>query len=237
MTNPAQRILIVDDDKEIARLLRAYLEEAGFQVLVAHDGESALHIMRRDNPTLVVLDLMLPQRDGLDVTRIARKDTMLRIIPLIMLTARIEDVDKIVGLELGADDYITKPFNPREVVARIRAVLRRTLLTPDAPLQTHFQSGDLILDTDRHEATLNGQPLELTPTEFKLLLLFMSHPGHAFTRAEIAESVVGYDNDFVERTVDTHIKNIRKKIEPDVGNPSYILTVYGYGYRLAGKDS
>jgi two-component system alkaline phosphatase synthesis response regulator PhoP len=239
MTSPAptQRILVVDDDKEIVRLVRAYLEQVGYQVLTANDGEGALHSMRHDSPTLAVLDVMMPNRDGWEVTRIARSDPALRAIPIILLTARIEDTDKIVGLELGADDYITKPFNPREVVARVRAVLRRTINTAEAPQQRVFFMDGLTLDLDKHTTTLHDKTIDLTPTEFKILHLLMSHPGHAFTRAEIAERVIGYDSDIVERTLDTHIKNLRRKIEPDGKEQHYVQTVYGVGYRFTGKQA
>jgi two-component system alkaline phosphatase synthesis response regulator PhoP len=226
------RILVVDDDKEIARLVRSYLENAGFQVLTAHTGETALHAMRRDSPSLVVLDLMLPDRDGWDITRIARADPALRTIPIIMLTARIEDLDKIVGLELGADDYITKPFNPREVVARVRTVLRRALGETGSQPQVLAAAG-LVLDVARHIVTLHRKEIELTPTEFKLLHTLMSSPGMAFSRADLAERVLGYDNATLERTLDSHVKNLRRKIEPDITDPTYIQTVYGIGYRFA----
>ncbi len=229
-----QRILVVDDDKEIVRLIRAYLEQAGYQVFAAYDGDTALHIMRHDNPSLVVLDLMLPNRNGWDVTRVARADPVLHKIPIIMLTARIEDSDKIVGLELGADDYIAKPFNPREVVARVRAVIRRTLSSRDVVKQTIFHANGLTLDLDQHLTLLDNRAVDLTPTEFKLLHLFMSNPGHAFARDEIAEKVSGYDSEIVERTLDTHIKNLRRKIEPEGESQRFIQTVYGIGYRFVG---
>lgn len=229
----SHRILVVDDDKQIARLIRSYLEQAGFQVAVAHDGETALHTLRREHPDLLILDLMLPDRDGWDITRTVRADASLAATPIIMLTARVEDTDRVVGLELGADDYVTKPFNPREVVARVRAVLRRTGGSAQ-PTRT-LRSGDLVLDPGRHEATLAGHPLDLTPTEFDLLHTLMASPGHAFTRAELIERALGYTYDGLDRTVDSHIKNLRRKIEPDPANPIYIQTVYGVGYRLRGE--
>jgi two-component system alkaline phosphatase synthesis response regulator PhoP len=229
------RILVVDDDKQIARLIRSYLEQAGLQVVIAHDGETALHILRREHPDLVVLDLMLPDRDGWDVTRTVRSDPALAATPIIMLTARVEDTDRIVGLELGADDYVTKPFNPREVVARVRAVLRRTSGSSQ-PART-LRSGDLSLDPDRHEVTLAGESVDLTPTEFDLLHTLMANPGHAFTRAELIERALGYTYDGLDRTVDSHIKNLRRKIEPDPVNPTTIQTVYGVGYRLRGEGA
>ncbi len=226
------RILVVDDDKQIVRLVRSYLEQAGYQVLTAYDGETALHAIRRERPDLVVLDLMLPDRDGWEITRIVRSDENLADLPIIMLTARVEDTDKIVGLELGADDYITKPFNPREVVARVRALLRRTAGGPTPPQV--LQTGELRMDLDRHAATLDGEPIDLTPTEFDLLKVLMENPGHAFTRLELIEQGLGYAYAGMERTVDSHIKNLRKKIEPDPSDPTYIQTVYGVGYRLRG---
>jgi two-component system alkaline phosphatase synthesis response regulator PhoP len=229
-----QRILVVDDDKDIVRLVQAYLEQAGFRVLIAYDGETALHSLRRDRPDLVVLDLMLPDRDGWDVTRIVRADTALADTPIIMLTARVEDTDKIIGLELGADDYITKPFNPREVVARVRSVLRRSQGGGALAQRRVLQLASLLVDVDRHEVMLDGQPVELTPTEFVLLRTLMESPGYAFTRMELIENSLGYEYAGLERTLDSHIKNLRKKIEPDPKQPTYIQTVYGVGYRLVG---
>ncbi len=227
----AQRILVVDDDKEIVRLLRAYLEQSGFRVLVAYDGETALHILRRERPDLVLLDLMLPDRDGWDVTRIVRSDAALRATPIIMLTARVEDQDKIVGLELGADDYVTKPFNPREVVARVRAVLRRTQGEP-APAR-RIQVGELVIDLDRHSVQIGDRPLKLTPTEFNLLRALAEHPGHALTRLELIELGLGYSYAGLERTVDSHIKNLRRKLAEAGAEGELIETVFGVGYRLA----
>ncbi|MBX3064184.1 MAG: response regulator transcription factor [Anaerolineae bacterium] len=231
---PTQRILIVDDDREIVRLVRAYLEQAGYQVFTAYDGESALHTLRRETPALLVLDLMLPDRDGWDITRICRSDPALKNIPIIMLTARVEDTDKIVGLELGADDYVTKPFNPREVVARVRSVLRRTL-PENVSRQQILQVQGLFLDINQHQVFRDGEPVELTPTEFKLLRVFMENPGYAFPRSELAEQVLGFDSESLERTLDSHIKNLRRKVENDPAQPTYIHTVYGIGYRFVGN--
>ncbi len=225
----AQRILVVDDDREIVRLLRAYLEQAGYEVLTAYNGETALHTLRREQPDLVVLDLMLPDRDGWDVTRIVRNDESLAAIPIIMLTARVEDSDKIVGLELGADDYVTKPFNPREVVARVRAVLRRTQGEP-TPSRL-IQVGDLTVDVAAHRAEVKGQPLHLTPTEFSLLRALAEHAGHALTRLELIERGLGYSYEGLERTVDSHIKNLRRKLG-EAGAADLVETVFGVGYRL-----
>ncbi len=228
----SQRILVVDDDKQIVRLVRSYLEQAGYHVLTAYDGEMALHAIRRERPDLVVLDLMLPDRDGWDVTRIVRGDPNLADLPIIMLTARVEDTDKIVGLELGADDYLTKPFNPSEVVARVKAVLRRAAGGPAE--RRVLRVAGLEMDLDRHEVTLDGEHVELTPTEFVVRELLMRNPGHAFTRLELIESGMDYAYAGMERTVDSHIKNLRRKIESDPKNPTHIQTVYGVGYRLRG---
>lgn len=227
------RILVVDDDKDIVRLVRGYLSQSGFEVLAAHDGESALHMIRSERPDLVVLDLMLPGRDGYAITSTVRSEPQLSSLPIIMLTARVDDTDKIVGLELGADDYITKPFNPREVVARVRSVLRRANGNIEENRAEVLQAGALLMDVGRHEVMQNGQPIDLTLTEFNLLHTLMAHPGHAFTRAELVEGVMGYDFEGSERTLDSHIKNLRRKIEPDPKQPIYIQTVYGVGYRFS----
>jgi two-component system alkaline phosphatase synthesis response regulator PhoP len=228
------RILIVDDDREIVRLVKAYLEKAGYTVLCAYDGETALHTLRREHPDLLVLDLMLPDRDGWDLTRLIRSDQSLAETPIIMLTARVEDSDKIVGLEMGADDYITKPFNPREVVARVRALLRRSRGGQVTAAQV-LQSGKLILDIGRRELTVAGTPVELTPSEFGLLQVLMESPGYAFTRTELLERALGYVQEGMGRTLDSHIKNLRQKIEPDPKKPTYIQTIYGVGYKLMGE--
>lgn len=224
------RILVVDDDRQIVRLVQSYLQQSGFTVLMAYDGEEALHAIRREKPDLVVLDLMLPKRDGLEITRILRNDEALTAIPILMLTARVEDVDKLIGLELGADDYLTKPFNPQEVVARVKAILRRSsgTLKPPAVLQIR----GLRLDLERHVATIEDRLLDLTPTEFDLLRVLMQNPDRAFTRGELIEKTVGYGYEGLERTIDSHIKNLRKKIEVDPAQPEYLETVFGVGYRL-----
>lgn len=228
-----ERILVVDDDKEITRLLRSYLEQAGYDVTVAHNGEMALHLLRRDRPDLLLLDLMLPDRDGWDITQLIRADTSLADTPIIMLTARIEDTDKILGLELGADDYITKPFNPREVLARVRAMLRRQQRSGDHANVAILQVGQLRLDIARHDATLRGESLELTRTEFSLLQTLMQNPGYVFTRSELIEKALGHSYESIERSLDTHIKNLRRKVGDDPKDPAYIHTVYGVGYRMA----
>ena len=223
-----QRILVVDDDKEVVRLMRAYLEQAGYEVFVAYDGETAVHNLRREKPDLLLLDLMLPDRDGWDITRLVRSDSTLANIPIIMLTARVDTNDKIVGLEIGADDYITKPYDPREVVARVRARLRGQT----AGASEVIQVGHLRLDTARMELEVDGQPVELTRTEFNLLRVLMEKSGYVFTRSELISRGLGSDYEGTDRTLDSHIRNLRKKIEPDPKAPTYIRTIYGVGYRM-----
>ncbi|HZB95942.1 MAG TPA: response regulator transcription factor [Herpetosiphonaceae bacterium] len=224
-------ILVVDDEPRIVEIARDYLQQAGFRALTAHDGDRALAIARSERPSLIVLDLMLPGLDGLDVMRALRRDPALADIPVIMLTARVEEADKLVGLELGADDYLTKPFSPRELVARVRAVLRRTEAKPSATSVLHF--GDLTIDVDRRSVAVAGKPIELTATEFDLLRVLAEAPGRPFTRSQLVERV--YDVAFAgyDRTVDAHIKNLRRKIEPDPHDPRYIQTIYGVGYKFA----
>jgi len=226
-----RRILVVDDDREIVRLARTYLEQSDYEVLTAYDGETALHILRRERPDLVLLDLMMPGRNGWDVTRVVRGDAALAAMPIIMLTARVEDHDRIVGLELGADDYVTKPFNPREVVARVRAVLRRVQGESLPPKV--IQVGEVILDLDAHRVKVAGQPVHLTPTEFALLRALAEYPGRALTRLELIEEGLGYSYEGLERTVDSHVKNLRRKLD-EVGEAAHLIeTVFGVGYRLA----
>ncbi len=228
-------ILIVDDSQETVRALRVYLEEASYRVLVAYDGDSALHIWRTEHPDLVVLDLMLPDRDGLDITRTVRADPNLRATPIIMLTARVDDYDKIIGLEVGADDYITKPYNPREVVARVRSVLRRSQSDHEGEAERTLSYKALRLDPSRRRLMFNEQEIDLTRIEFELLHALIRSPEHVFTRTELIETALNYDYEGMERSLDTHIKNLRKKIEPDPKNPEYIQTIYGVGYRLGSK--
>ncbi|MFN4293520.1 MAG: response regulator transcription factor [Thermoflexales bacterium] len=225
------RVLIVDDDRQIVRLLQSYFERAGMTVFTAYDGEEALHYIRRERPDCVVLDLMMPKRSGWELTRLVRADAHLATTPILMLTARVDDTDKLIGLELGADDYVTKPFNPQEVVARVRAILRRAQWSAQTP-PTIFHVGGLRLNAGEHTVTLDGRPVDLTPTEFALLRAMMANPNYAFTRSELIEQALGYDYEGLERTIDSHIKNLRRKIEPDPANPSYIETVVGVGYRL-----
>ncbi len=228
-----ERILVVDDDPEIVRLVRGYLTQAGYQVLTAANGATAVAALRREKPDLIILDLMLPDRDGWDITRFVRGDRQLQATPIIMLTARIEDTDKIVGLEMGADDYVTKPFNPRELVARVRSQLRRIQLDTAGEVDDGLLvSGGLRLDIGRREVQLDGRSIDLTPTEFDLLRLLLENPGYVFTRDELIEKGLGYSYAGLGRTLDSHIKNMRRKIEPDPKNPTFIQTVYGVGYRL-----
>ncbi len=222
------KVLLIEDEMQIVRLVRAYLEQAGFQVSVARDGEEGLRRARQEQPDLVILDLMLPKMDGLDVCRTIRKSSN---VPIIMLTARTEETDKLVGLELGADDYITKPFSPRELVARARAVLRRANAAGAEPTDL-VRVGGLEIDAATHTATVDGVPVELTRTEFDLLLTLARHPGRVYTRAQLLEAVLGDAYEGYERTIDAHIKNLRRKIEPDPRQPRYIQTVYGVGYKL-----
>jgi DNA-binding response OmpR family regulator len=223
-------ILVVDDEPKIVALARDYLEHAGFLVRTASDGPSAVEAARRDRPDLIVLDLGLPGIDGLDVTRSIRRDSSL---PIIMLTARDDELDKLLGLELGADDYLTKPFSPRELVARIRAVLRRADRTTADGAGDRIQAGDLSLDLPRMRAELGGRVIDLTPTEFQLLATMARQPGRIFTRSQLLDAVHGVAFESYERAIDAHIKNLRRKIEPDTRRPTYILTVYGVGYRFA----
>ena len=230
---PEERILIVDDDREIVRLLRCYLQRERYAVSVAYDGETALHALRRESPQLMLLDLMLPDRDGWEITRTVRGDEKLANTLIIMLTARVEDTDKIIGLELGADDYVTKPFNPREVVARVRALLRRSQRVTTRA--TALVVGALQMDVERRNVQVRGTAAELTPTEFSLLQTLMESPGYVFTRTELMDKALGYDYDGVDRMLDSHINNLRRKIESDPRKPKLIQTVYGVGYRLAGE--
>lgn len=227
---PIRTLLLVDDEPGIVAIARDYLERAGFRVLTAGDGAAALHIARSEQPALIVLDLMLPEIDGLDVLRSLRANPTTQATPVIMLTARVEEADRVSGLEMGADDYMTKPFSPRELVARVRAVLRRT---ENQHEQTALlQTGDLVIDFQRRSVRLAGSPIELTATEFDLLAILAREPGRPFTRTQLIE--MAYDVSYAgfDRTVDAHIKNLRRKIEPDPREPTYIMTIYGVGYKF-----
>ncbi len=227
-------VLVVDDERQIAGIARDYLQHAGYAVITATDGAMALDLARTRQPDLIVLDLALPSVDGLDVARALRRESD---IPIIMLTARVEESDRLLGLEIGADDYITKPFSPRELVARVKAVLRRADSDSDAGGDI-LRLADLTLDVprmkaSRREANAATTAIDLTPTEFQLLATLARQPGRIFTRAQLLDAVRGIEVESFERAIDTHVKNIRRKIEPDAHNPRYILTVYGIGYKCA----
>ena len=225
-----KKILVVDDEPKIIQLTQDYLENAGFSVISAGDGERALAIIQVEKPDLVVLDLGLPGVDGLDVCRSIRKTSSL---PIIMLTARDEETDKLVGLELGADDYITKPFSPKELVARVRSVLRRSELAQEE--REVIRVGDVTLDLPRMQVTVGDKEIELTATEFQLLQALASQPGRIFTRSQLLNAVHGIAIESYERAIDAHIKNIRRKLEPVPHEPRYIQTVYGVGYRFSDE--
>jgi two-component system alkaline phosphatase synthesis response regulator PhoP len=223
-----QTILVVEDERQIAEIARDYLRRAGFAVAVAANGESALETARARAPDLIVLDLGLPKVDGLAVARTLRRESD---VPIIMLTARVEESDRLAGLELGADDYITKPFSPRELVARVQAVLRRAK-RPDTK-SDHLSLGDLALDVPRLKVTRGAESIELTATEFQLLAVMARQPGRVFTRAQLLDAVRGKDGESFDRAIDAHVKNLRRKIERDPRFPKYVETVYGIGYRCA----
>jgi DNA-binding response OmpR family regulator len=228
-------VLVVDDDRKTVHLVRLYLERAGFGVRAAYDGREALDLVRQQRPDLVVLDLMLPRMDGLDVCHILQQGP--RPVPVIMLTARTTEEDKLFGLETGADDYITKPFSPRELVARVKVVLRRACSDQDPERESESRIGKLVVDHLQHEARLAGTPVHLTPKEFRLLQVLAREPGRAFERHQLLEHAFGYDYEGLERTVDVHVAKLRKKIEPDPTRPIYVLTVPGVGYKLASDPA
>jgi DNA-binding response OmpR family regulator len=232
MTLPNKKILVVDDDHKIVDLAKLYLEKDGYRVVVAYNGHTALELARREHPALIVLDLLMPEMDGREVCRILRAESS---VPIIMLTARTEDTDKLVGLEIGADDYITKPCNFRELVARVRAVLRRTYARENE-LTAAIVISDLTIDFAAHEVRLGKRIVELTPAEFELLTFFARSPGRTWTRAQILDQVFGETYEGYERSVDVHIKNIRRKIETDPQNPRYIQTIFGVGYKFRKAD-
>jgi DNA-binding response OmpR family regulator len=224
-------ILIVEDEPRIAELARDYLAHAGFAVRLAVDGPMGLASALRDRPDLIVLDLGLPGLDGLDVTRKLRADPATATVPIVMLTARDDELDKLLGLELGADDYLTKPFSPRELVARVRAVLRRVdRSSTDGDI---VRAGDVVLDIGRMRATRAGTTVDLTPSEFALLTVLARQPGRIFTRSQLLDALRGVAFESYERAIDSHVKNLRRKLEPDPRRPRYVLTVYGVGYRFA----
>ena len=230
---PMKTILVVEDEPRIAALARDYLEHAGFTVLISRDGPDGLRQLKIRRPDLVVLDLGLPGMDGLDVTREIRRDTDHASLPIVILTARDDEVDRVLGLELGADDYITKPFSPRELVARVRAVLRRSeRADTDAEV---IRAGGMTIDVPRMRVEVDGREVDLTPSEFQLLTALARRQGRILTRSQLLDSIHGFALESYERAIDTHIKNLRRKLEPDPRAPSYLLTVYGVGYRFADE--
>jgi two-component system, OmpR family, alkaline phosphatase synthesis response regulator PhoP len=227
----SKKILVVDDDVKIVELVKLYLNREGYTVLTAYDGKEALRLACEVHPDLIVLDIMLPGMDGLEVCRTLRAESS---VPIILLTAKTTEQDRIIGLDLGADDYVTKPFSPKELAARVRAVFRRT---PDEALQlgpeeVHF--ANLTVNFPKHEAYLDGNALNLTPVEFKLLGVLIREPNRVFSRSQLIEKVLGYDFDGFDRTIDVHILNLRRKVETDAGHPKFIKTVYGSGYKFTG---
>ena len=224
----AKTIMVVDDEPRLVSLVEAYLTQEGFRVVTAGDGRQALFLARQEKPDLIVLDIMMPEMDGYDFMRLHRKE---QETPIILLTARVEDDDKVLGLELGADDYLTKPFRPRELVARIRAVLRRMgQVRPSAQI---LRAGDITVDRETHTVQVAERYVDLTPSEFDLLATLMSFPGRAYSRLELLDRIQGVAYEGYERTIDVHVKNLRAKIEAVPRTPRYIQTVYGVGYRFA----
>jgi DNA-binding response OmpR family regulator len=227
----SKTILVVDDEERLTSLVKAYLMQEGFRVATARNGREALFIARQEKPDLIVLDLMMPEMDGYEFMRLHRKE---RETPIILLTARVEDSDKVLGLELGADDYVTKPFSPRELTARVRAVLRRA--GQAAPEPDLLRAADVTLDRAGHTVRVGERLADLTPSEFDLLAALMSAPGRAFSRLELLDRLQGTTYEGYERTIDVHVKNLRAKIEPDPSKPRYVETVYGVGYRFAPEQ-
>lgn len=225
----AETILVVDDEEWVVKLVRGYLQQAGYRVACAGDGEQALLRFQEVQPALVVLDLMLPKLDGLEVARRLRAGSE---VPIIMLTAKVSESDRVAGLELGADDYLVKPFSPRELVSRVRAVLRRSTGATKRPQR--LERGRLLIDIERHQASLRGTPLTLTPTEFRLLTTLAEHPGRVFSRLQLLQRLQGSTYESFERTIDAHVKNLRRKLLRSPGDPQYIITVYGVGYKFRG---
>jgi len=226
-----KRVLVVDDDAKTVELVKLYLRRDGYRVITAYEGIEALRLAREGHPDLIVLDLMLPGINGLEICRTLRTESD---VPIIMLTAKTTDQDKLVGLDLGADDYVTKPFSPRELAARVRAVLRRL---PGERGPAEIKHGELTVNFLKHEAFLEGEPLNLTTVEFKLLAALIKEPGRVFSRAQLIENALGHDFEGFDRTIDVHVLNLRRKLEPDPGHPRYIKTVYGAGYKLAEAAS
>ncbi|MFC1987303.1 response regulator [Chloroflexota bacterium] len=223
----AQKILVVDDEKKIVDILKAYLEQDGYRVIAAYDGRSALELARRDSPDLIILDLMLPEVSGWDVCRELRRKSN---VPIIMLTARDDTTDKIIGLELGADDYVSKPFDPKEIISRVRAVLRRS--ESKTASKAVLNVGDIIIDTEKRLVRGGDRRIDLTPIEFELIKVMAENPGMVYSRMQLLDKIQGDAYEGYERTIDSHIKNLRKKLELDPEHPRYIITVYGVGYKV-----
>jgi len=226
----SKTVLVVDDEERLTALVKTYLTQDGFRVVTARHGREALFLARQEKPDLIVLDPMMPEMDGYEFMRLHRKE---RETPIILLTARVEDTDKVLGLELGADDYVTKPFSPRELTARVRAVLRRA--GQAAPEADGRRGADITLDRPGHTVKIGGQLVDLTPSEFDLLAALMAAPGRAFSRLELLDRIQGTAYEGYERTIDVHVKNLRAKLEPDPSQPRYIETVYGVGYRFRNE--
>lgn len=231
MDGISKRILVVDDELQIVKVLRAYLEKAGFQVVTAGDGNAAVSVFRHSRPDFVILDLNLPGMDGLDVCRAIRRESN---VPMLMLTARVEEADRLIGLELGADDYVVKPFSPREVVARVRTIFRRISSEPMKP--EIIQVGNLTIDLGGHSVSRANQSIELTPTEFAILVALANQPKRVLSRMQIMEQALGESFEGYERTIDAHVKNLRNKLEPEPKKPRYIHTVFGVGYKFEARE-
>jgi DNA-binding response OmpR family regulator len=233
MSDMPKKIFVVDDEPQIAKVLSVYLEKAGYVVITETDGKNVMAIFQREKPDFMILDLNLPNVDGLEICKAVRHDSN---IPILMLTARVEETDRLIGLELGADDYVIKPFSPREVVARVRTIFKRT--NAGAEKSDVVQVGELVIDIEKHTINLGNKPVELTPTEFQILLTLAKQPRRVFSRLQIMEQAQGDAFEGYERTIDAHIKNIRIKLEPDPKNPTYIQTVFGIGYKFdTGEDA
>ncbi|CCO07067.1 winged helix-turn-helix domain-containing protein [Desulforamulus hydrothermalis] len=232
------KIVVVDDETNILELIRFNLEKDGHQVLTSTGGEEGLHLIRSELPDLVILDVMLPEPDGLEICRRLRHDPATALVPILMVSARGETLDRVVGLEMGADDYIAKPFSPRELMARVKAALRRAKQNQQtSSAGRELRCGPIMLDTEKFQVVVAGQPVSFTPKEFKLLKILMSHPGKVFTREQLLDRVWGFDFNVDTRTVDVHIRYVRQKIEPNPANPIYIKTVRGIGYKFSGDNT
>jgi two-component system, OmpR family, alkaline phosphatase synthesis response regulator PhoP len=227
------KILVIDDEKDIAELISYNLKKEGFSAIQAYDGESALGLVKTQSPDLIILDLMLPKISGLDVCRSIRRNPVTAGTPIIMLTAKADEIDKVVGLEMGADDYITKPFGVKELIARVRAMLRRMRDSNNAQLKEEFRSGNLLINYASYEVRLDNKKILLSPTELKLLFFFSQHPGRVYSRDQILNNVWNDDTFVTPRTVDVHVQRLRSQIEKDTENPQYILTIRGVGYKFA----